>query len=353
MFSDFLLWFELQGHRIPNLFHPLVSFWSHFCEKLRWFMTVNYFPFLTLTLPFLTVHVPVFVPELVILWQTLLRMHERVVKVTAGSYVWKKELPVQLLFNKLNVLMLFILFKWGDVIPVSVDVRSPLSCSLKLTRVLISGPAPECAEVLMWSAEEKKRMLGCKRSFMLHVCGCSNDLLMIFLSTAQSQYSFKRLIMCCQLQLGKSRPAASPQWQPVIDGSHGPVRHSRHVSVTTIASSAAVFKAAAPQTRAEVWSASQRDQQSPHLPLNLLEVIPPDCVRHFSLERDRVIRTEEEGQWHTFDSENRQTSTKRSNNWKISHLEFPPETSKYKCGSMREIKQVWSTVWAFRPTLTL
>lgn len=41
----------------------------------------------------------------------------------------------------------------------------------------------------------------------MHARGCTNDILMIFLSTAQAQYSLKWLMICYIPQLGKSRPS--------------------------------------------------------------------------------------------------------------------------------------------------
>lgn len=74
----------------------------------------------------------------------------------------------------------------------------------------------------------------------MHVYGCANDI-MSLLSTAQSQYSFEWLMICYIPQQGKSWPSGLPQWQPVIDDSHGPVGHSHHVPTATIASSVALF----------------------------------------------------------------------------------------------------------------
>lgn len=142
---------------------------------------------------------------------------------------------------------------------------------------------------------------GCRKWSLMHVYGCTNNILMIFLSTAQSQYSFKWLMICYIPQLGKSRPSGLPQWQPVIDGSHTPVRHSHHVSTATIASSVAAFNQSSQTESTRVlqtlpavhWSASQKNQQSERPSLNLLDVIsdfawlcPTLC--HYSTWRFRV-----------------------------------------------------------------
>lgn len=110
---------------------------------------------------------------------------------------------------------------------------------------------------------------------------CSNDCLMIFLSTAQSQYSFQCLMIWYAPQLGKSQPSGLPQWQPVIGDRHEPVMHSHHVAMATIASSVALFNQSSqtestrvPQAQPAVHrSASQRHQQSVRHSSNLLEVI--------------------------------------------------------------------------------
>lgn len=87
----------------------------------------------------------------------------------------------------------------------------------------------------------KKRLAKLKTELHAWIYGRTNDILMIFLSTAQSQYSIKWLMIRHPPQLVKSRPSGLPQWRPIIDGSHGPVRHSHHVPTATIASSVALF----------------------------------------------------------------------------------------------------------------
>lgn len=127
----------------------------------------------------------------------------------------------------------------------------------------------------------KKTVAKLKTELHAWIYGRTNDILMIFLSTAQSQYSIKRLMIHHTPQLVKSRPSGLPQWQPIIDGSHRPVRHSHHVPTATIASSVALFNQSSQteaarllQTQPAVyWSASQRNQQSGRPSLNLPETI--------------------------------------------------------------------------------
>lgn len=127
----------------------------------------------------------------------------------------------------------------------------------------------------------KKRLAKLKTELHAWIHGRTNDILMIFLSTAQSQYSIKWLMIRHPPQLVKSRPSGLPQWRPIIDGSHGPVRHSHHVPTATIASSVALFNQSSQTEAARVlqnqpavhWSASQRNQQSGRPSLNLLETI--------------------------------------------------------------------------------
>lgn len=108
---------------------------------------------------------------------------------------------------------------------------------------------------------------------------CSNDCLMIFLSTAQSQYSFQCFMICVHHSWVSHSPVVchngGQSLTPAI------VMHSHHVPMVTIASSVALFNQSSQtestrvlQTQPAIhWSAWQRHQQSERHSLNLLEVI--------------------------------------------------------------------------------